>query len=112
MPFVLTFPWRRFVLAMRDRHRTYQNEIAIFGFSVTAKDFSHGVLLGQEDRRFIAAVGRVPRDGTSLSHEGNRYSYVAPRETRVIGTDLVRGKLFDAPSLKGKKSGKVMGSKC
>jgi hypothetical protein len=44
--FVLTFPWRRFVLAMRDRHRTYQNEIAIFVFGVNAKDFSHCVPLG------------------------------------------------------------------
>ena len=33
MPFVLTFPWRRFVLAVRDRHRAYQNEIASFVFS-------------------------------------------------------------------------------
>ena len=29
---------------MRNRHRAYQNEVAIFGFGVTAKDFSHGVL--------------------------------------------------------------------
>ena len=86
-----------------NRHHADQNEIAISVFSLTAKNFSHGVLPDQEDRRFIAAVGRVPRDGTSLSHEGNRYSYVVPRETRVIGTDLVRGKLFDAPSFKGKK---------
>ena len=47
-----------------------------------------------------------------VSHEENRHSCVARRETRVIGTDLVRGKSFDARSLKGKKSGKVMGSKC
>ena len=56
MPFVRTFPWRRFVLAMRDRHRAYQNKIAIFVFGVTAKDFSHGVLPDREDRRFISAV--------------------------------------------------------
>jgi hypothetical protein len=31
---------------MGDRHRAYQNEIAVFAFSVTAKDFSHGVLPG------------------------------------------------------------------
>jgi hypothetical protein len=37
---------------MRDRHRADQNEIAIFVFSVTAKDFSHGVLLDREDRHF------------------------------------------------------------
>jgi hypothetical protein len=60
MPFVLAFPWRRFVLAMWDRHCAYQNEIAIFAFGVTAKDFSHGVLLDREDCRFIWAVERVP----------------------------------------------------
>ena len=51
MPFVLTFPWRRFVLAMGDRHRADQNEIAFFVFGITAKDFSHGVLLHRVDRR-------------------------------------------------------------
>ena len=51
MSFVLAFPWRRFVLAMRDRHRAYQNEIASFVFSVTAKDFSHCVLPGEDHRR-------------------------------------------------------------
>ena len=29
---------------MRDRDRANKNEIAIFAFSVTAKDVSHGVL--------------------------------------------------------------------
>jgi hypothetical protein len=52
MSFVLAFSWRRFVLAMRDRHCAYQNEIAIFGFSVTAKNFSHGVLPDEDHRRF------------------------------------------------------------
>jgi hypothetical protein len=61
MPFVLTFPWRRFILAMRDRHCADQNEIASFVFGVTAKDLSHGVLPDEEDRRFAFwAVGRVP----------------------------------------------------
>jgi hypothetical protein len=45
MPFVLTFPWRRFVLAMRDRHRADKNEIAVFGFGVTTKDRRHEMLL-------------------------------------------------------------------
>jgi hypothetical protein len=44
MYFFLTFPWRGFVLAVRDRDRANKNEIASFVFSVTAKDFSHGVL--------------------------------------------------------------------
>ena len=30
MSFVLTFPRRRFILAMRDRHHAYQNEVASF----------------------------------------------------------------------------------
>ena len=42
--FVLTFSWRGFVLAVRDRHRAYPNEIAFLIFSVTAKDFSDGIL--------------------------------------------------------------------
>jgi len=45
MSFFSTSSWRRFVLAKRDRHRANKNEIAIFVFSVTAKDFPHGVLL-------------------------------------------------------------------
>jgi hypothetical protein len=73
MPLVLTFPWRRLVLAMNDRHRAYQNEIAIFGFSVTAKDFSHGVLLNREDRRSFA-VGRGSMRGNMLLIKENRYS--------------------------------------
>ena len=85
MSFVLTFPWRRFVLAMRDRHRAYQNEIAIFVFGVTAKDFSHGMLLDREDRRSSlgAHVGTV---GTCFSvPKGTDIPRLARRETRVIG---------------------------
>jgi hypothetical protein len=41
MSFNLTFPWVRFVLAMRDRDRADKSEIAVFIFSVTAKDRSH-----------------------------------------------------------------------
>jgi hypothetical protein len=60
MPFVLTFPWRRFVLAVWDRHCAYQNEIAIFVFSVTPKDFSHGLLPDEDYRRSAFwAAGRV-----------------------------------------------------
>jgi hypothetical protein len=39
--FGLTFPWARFVLAMRDRDRADKNEIAISVFSVATKDLSH-----------------------------------------------------------------------
>ena len=39
--FGLTFPWARFVLAMRDMDRANKKEIASFVFSVTAKDLPH-----------------------------------------------------------------------
>jgi hypothetical protein len=55
MPFVLTFPWRRFVLAMRTRHRTYQNEITIFVFGVTAKNTFHGFLPGRCAHKILLA---------------------------------------------------------
>jgi hypothetical protein len=45
MSFVLTLPWRSFVLAMRNRDRANKNEIAVFVFSVTTKDFPHDMLL-------------------------------------------------------------------
>jgi hypothetical protein len=82
MSFVPAFPWRRFVLAMWDRLRAYQNEIAIFAFSVTAKDFSHSVLLDREDRRFFGRSNESRETEHTFSRR-NRYSYVAPRETRV-----------------------------
>jgi hypothetical protein len=61
MFFGLMFSWRLFVLAVRDRRRAYQNEIAIFTLSVTAKDFSYGVLPSEDQRRFPSwSAGRVP----------------------------------------------------
>jgi len=45
MSFVLTLPWRAFILTMRDGDRADKNEIAIFVFSKPAKDFPHDVLL-------------------------------------------------------------------
>jgi hypothetical protein len=42
MRFFLTFPWRGFVLAVRDRDCAHKNEVSIWVFGVTAKDFSHG----------------------------------------------------------------------
>src|SRR5262249_38674468 len=39
--FGLTFPWARFVLAMRDRDRANKNEVAISVFCVATKDLSH-----------------------------------------------------------------------
>jgi hypothetical protein len=47
MSFVLTFPWRGFVLAMRDRDRANESEIAVFVFSVATKDFSHDLHLSK-----------------------------------------------------------------
>jgi hypothetical protein len=45
MPFVLTFAWRGFVFAMRNRDCTNWDEIAIFALSVTTKHFPHDMLL-------------------------------------------------------------------
>ena len=45
MSFVLTFPWRAFVFAMRNRDCTNLDEIAIFVFSVTTQHFPHDMLL-------------------------------------------------------------------
>jgi hypothetical protein len=55
MPFFSASSWRTFVLAKRDRHRANKNEIAIFVFSVTAKDFPHGVLLHEIDANDISS---------------------------------------------------------
>jgi len=44
MSFVLTFPWRAFVFAMRNRDCTNQDEISILVLSVTTKDFPHDML--------------------------------------------------------------------
>src|SRR5215467_6126407 len=45
MSFSLARSWRAFVLAKEDRRGANKNAITIFVFSITAKDFSHGVLL-------------------------------------------------------------------
>jgi hypothetical protein len=45
MPFVPTFSWRTFVLAIGDGHRANKNDVAIFVFGVTTKDFPHAMLL-------------------------------------------------------------------
>jgi hypothetical protein len=45
MSFVLTFPWRAFIFAMRNRDCTNLDEISILALSVTTKDFPHDVLL-------------------------------------------------------------------
>ena len=39
--FVLTFPWSRLVLAVRDLHRSDKDEIAIFVFRIAAKYLCH-----------------------------------------------------------------------
>jgi hypothetical protein len=45
MSFFLARSWRAFVLTRGDRHGANKNEIATFVFSITAKDFSHSLLL-------------------------------------------------------------------
>src|SRR6516225_8285543 len=45
MSFSVARSWRAFVLAKEDRRGANKNGITIFVFSITAKDFSHGVLL-------------------------------------------------------------------
>jgi hypothetical protein len=48
MSFFLAHNWSAFVLAKGDRHGANKNEIAIFVFSVTAKNFSHARAPGRE----------------------------------------------------------------
>jgi hypothetical protein len=43
--FVPTFPWIGLILTMRNGHRTDENELALFRFGVTTKDFRHLLLL-------------------------------------------------------------------
>jgi hypothetical protein len=49
MSFLSAGSWRRLVLAKRERHRANKNQIAIFVFGVTAKDFPHGVLVREKE---------------------------------------------------------------
>jgi len=50
MSFSLARSWRAFLLAKEDRRGANKNEITIFVFSITAKDFSHGVLRMEKGR--------------------------------------------------------------
>jgi hypothetical protein len=59
MSFFLAHSWRAFVLTKGDRHGANKNEIATFVSSITAKDFSHSVLL---ERSFGLRLGRVGRE--------------------------------------------------
>ena len=61
MSFVLTFARRAFVLAMRNRDRTNLDEIAIFGLSVTPKDFPHNMLPGRRPKLKVASHPRSAR---------------------------------------------------
>ena len=61
MSFVLTFARRAFVLAMRNRDRTNLDEIAIFGLSVTPKDFPHNMLPGRRPKLRVALHPRSAR---------------------------------------------------
>jgi len=57
MSFSVARSWRAFVLAKEDRRGANKNEITIFVFSITAKDFSHGVLLdGKGDPFRVASL--------------------------------------------------------
>ena len=53
MSFVPTFPWGRLVLAAGYRGCYDKNEIAIFVFSVTAKDFPPEMLLPELSRTYF-----------------------------------------------------------
>src|SRR5262245_24582093 len=75
MSFSLARSWRAFVLAKEDRRGANKNEITIFVFSITAKDFSHGVLLDGKGTirrsrrapvrdRSAASAPRLPRAAT------------------------------------------------
>src|SRR5262245_13292415 len=57
MSFALTFSWRRFFLAMRDRDCANKNKSAIFSFGVPTKNFAHEMLPPELSRVF-----RLKRD--------------------------------------------------
>jgi hypothetical protein len=61
MSFVLTFPRRGFILAKGDGHGANENEIAIFVFGVTTKDFPHDMLLQRRPKTQSAAHHRAAR---------------------------------------------------
>ena len=57
MSFLPASSRRTFVLAKRDRNRANENQIAIFVFNVTAKDFPHGVLRAFEGLPITLLIG-------------------------------------------------------
>jgi Protein of unknown function (DUF2934) len=59
MSLVLTFPGRRLVLAMGDRHGAYQNERSSFVFSVTANNFGHRCSCSSNHSTFRATTSSV-----------------------------------------------------
>src|SRR5215467_13861285 len=65
MSFSVARSWRAFVLAKEDRRGANKNEITIFVFSITAKDFSHGVLL--DGKGTIRRSRRAPVRGRSAA---------------------------------------------
>jgi hypothetical protein len=89
---------------MRDRDRLYQNEIAIHVFSVTAKDFSHGVLLDRVDRRssylalrqgyseLVSLSSREPTFPCSANYQLRRRE-----ETQVVGSSSYLSSQRQAP---------------
>ena len=59
MSLVLTFPGRRLVLAMDDRHGAYQNEGSSFVLSVAAKNFGHRCSCSSNHSTFRATTSSV-----------------------------------------------------
>jgi hypothetical protein len=71
MSFVPTFPWGRLVLAVGYRDCSDKNEIAVFVFSVTAKDFPHEMLpleLSPVYLTFFPPLGHTTRHISVLSN--------------------------------------------
>jgi hypothetical protein len=71
MSFSLARSWRAFVLAKEDRRGANKNEITIFVFSITAKDFSHGVLLDGKKGEPLRVVSLTSALGGVNSVFGN-----------------------------------------
>ena len=70
MSFFFAHSWSAFVLAKRDRHGANKNEITIFVFSVTAKDFSHLRALVAAFAANAAAVSLITVDPVQHSVTG------------------------------------------
>ena len=65
MSFLPAGGWRTLVLAKRDRHLANKNQIAIFVFGVTARDFPHGALA--HEKRASLFAKDIPRKTGALA---------------------------------------------